>query len=325
MNLSDTNALKLITIGAALACALAGCGGGDDESTDAPSPTAATATTTTPTSEPAPAAAADYSVLLIDAADIPAPEPFLAESPMLSPTGVAQLYHTASGAAAIGDTIEVFPDAAQAEAALAKAVETIGTTVTGSPQPSAVAGNATVVAGTSPEGDRAVTVLMFTEQNAFVTLQFDSQPGDLNPVPLDFVDAVGALQQEAIQAELPNVGTASAGGETGPASITVDGQPLNVQGPVECSTNDGKFSIAIGDPLVGVIVGLEPDASVVRGVGLGSVNGVVLSFTEGVPGNEASATKDGNNYVVTGTATGVDDANPAQQISKPFMIDVTCP
>jgi Mycobacterium 19 kDa lipoprotein antigen len=44
-----------------------------------------------------------------------------------------------------------------------------------------------------------------------------------------------------------------------------------------------------------------------------------------VPGNNASATKDGNNYKVTGTATGVAEANPTQQVSKPFEIDVTCP
>lgn len=118
-------------------------------------------------------------------------------------------------------------------------------------------------------------------------------------------------------------GTASTG--PGSARVTVDGQPQNIAGPVVCSTTDGKFSIAIGEPITGVIIGLEPDASVVHGVGLGTVNGVVLSFTEGVPGNNASATKDGNNYKVTGTATGVADANPAQQVSKPFEIDVTCP
>jgi lipoprotein LpqH len=118
-------------------------------------------------------------------------------------------------------------------------------------------------------------------------------------------------------------GAASPG--PGSAKVTIDGQPQNVTGPVVCSTTEGKFSIAIGEPLTGVIVGLEPDASVVHGVGLNTVNGVVLSFTEGVPGNNASATKDGNTYKVTGTATGITEANPPQQVSKPFEIDVTCP
>ena len=117
----------------------------------------------------------------------------------------------------------------------------------------------------------------------------------------------------------------TATGEAGPATVTVDGQVQPVNGPVVCETSDGKFSIAIGEPITGVIVGLETDASVVHGVGLGTVNGVVLSFTEGVPGNTATATKDGNSYNVSGTATGSTDANPSQQVSKPFEIDVTCP
>lgn len=105
--------------------------------------------------------------------------------------------------------------------------------------------------------------------------------------------------------------------------VTVGGQPQNVGGPVVCSTTNGKFSIAIGEVISGVIVGLEPDASVVHNVGLGSVNGAVLSYTEGVPGNSASATKNGNSYRITGTATGVDNAG--RQVSAPFDIDATCP
>ena len=90
-----------------------------------------------------------------------------------------------------------------------------------------------------------------------------------------------------------------------------------------CSMTNGKFSIAIGDMLTGVIVGLEQDASAVHNAGLGTVNGVVMSFTEGAAGNSATAVKTGNNYKITGTATGVD--NSGQQISKHFTVDVTCP
>lgn len=117
--------------------------------------------------------------------------------------------------------------------------------------------------------------------------------------------------------------TAAPSGGTGPAKVTVDGQPRPVDGAVVCSTNDGKFSIAIGEVITGVIVGLEPDASKVRSVGLGDVNGVVLSFTDGVPGNTATATKNGNTYTVTGTASGADAAG--QQVSKPFEVVATCP
>jgi lipoprotein LpqH len=73
----------------------------------------------------------------------------------------------------------------------------------------------------------------------------------------------------------------------------------------------------------GIIVGLEPDGSAVHNAGLGTVDGVVMSFTEGVPGNDAKATKTGNSYKVTGNASGVDNAG--QQVNKPFEVDVTCP
>ena len=121
----------------------------------------------------------------------------------------------------------------------------------------------------------------------------------------------------------PGATASSPAAAAGPATVTVDGQLQNVGGPVVCSTTEGKFSIAIGEVITGVIVGLEPDASAVHNAGLGTVNGVVLSYTEGAPGNTATATRDGNSYKITGTATGVDTTR--QQVSKPFEIDVTCP
>ncbi len=122
----------------------------------------------------------------------------------------------------------------------------------------------------------------------------------------------------------PAAPTSADAAQAGPATLTIDGQPANAAGAVVCSTTDGKFSIAVGDLGTGFIVGLEPDGSVVHNVGLPIMdNGLVLSYTEGVPGNEASASKDGSTYTVTGTATGTDNANAP--ISKPFEIEVTCP
>jgi lipoprotein LpqH len=112
----------------------------------------------------------------------------------------------------------------------------------------------------------------------------------------------------------------------GQAKISIDGQPQDTANQaVVCATTGGKFSIAVGEPMMGTIVGLEQDGSVVHNVGLGSINGTVLSFTEGAPGNTATAKKDGNTYTITGTATGVDMANPTQQVSKSFEIVATCP
>jgi lipoprotein LpqH len=117
-----------------------------------------------------------------------------------------------------------------------------------------------------------------------------------------------------------SAGTPAASGQP---QVIIGGQPQSVSGPVVCSTTKGKFSIAIGDMVTGVIVGLEQDGSAVHNAGLGTVNGVVMSFTEGAPGNSATATKSGNNYKIRGTASGVDKSG--QQVSKDFTVDVTCP
>jgi hypothetical protein len=59
-----------------------------------------------------------------------------------------------------------------------------------------------MVAGTSPDKSKAVTVLLFTEGKAFVTLEFDSAPND--PVPPDFAQTVAAQQDNVIKSKLPS-------------------------------------------------------------------------------------------------------------------------
>jgi lipoprotein LpqH len=118
--------------------------------------------------------------------------------------------------------------------------------------------------------------------------------------------------------------TAAAG--AGGAKVTIDGQPQNIQGQVVCATAGGNLNIAIGEATTGIAAVLSADASTVQSVGLGNVNGVTLGYTSGVPGGaSATATKDGNTYKISGTATGVDMANPMQPVTKPFEIQVTCP
>ena len=112
----------------------------------------------------------------------------------------------------------------------------------------------------------------------------------------------------------------------GTAKVTIDGQPQNINGQVVCATAGGNYNIAIGEAATGIAIVMSEDASTVQSVGLGNVNGVTLGYTAGVPGGaNATATKDGNNIKVTGTATGVDMANPMQPVNKPFEIEVTCP
>lgn len=329
--------VRVTAAGLALGLVVAGCSKGDEKSssssTSGTSSATSSATSAAPTSAAAPA---DYSSLLIKAEAIPnVGGAFTATPPELNlggVPGVTQKFATANNSEVIEDTIILADTPEQAGAILAKTKEGLGSTVTATPAPlPSVSPDATVLSGTTPDGSRGVVVLVFTEQNAVVTLEFDNAPGDLQPAPTDFVETVGVLQQDAVKTGLPNVpapgapaGAAAPAAAGGPAKLTVGGTPANVTGSVVCATDNGKFSIAVGDMGTGFIVGLEQDASVVHNIGLPIMDdGLVLAFTEGAPGNDAKATKDGNTYKVTGTVTGTDNANT--QVSKPFDIEVTCP
>ena len=214
MKVRQYDVVRLTATAAVLALLLAGCGSSDDstsgDSASASSTSAATSSEASATSEESPpdVAPADYSTLLMDPADLDAPVEFIMEPPQLNPsgiTGVAALYHTADNMANIGDTIALLADPTEAANVLAAARDGIGSSVTGEPVPSPIGSNGVLVDGTSPDGTKAVTVLMFTEGNAFVTLQFDSAPGDLNPAPADFVTSTGQLQLDALVAGLPGV------------------------------------------------------------------------------------------------------------------------
>lgn len=114
--------------------------------------------------------------------------------------------------------------------------------------------------------------------------------------------------------------------------VLVDGQDQNVKGSVACTTTAGTVNIAIGGTSSGpgsvptgigaVLTDASPPA--VKSVALGNVNGVSLGV--GGTTGKAQATKDGNSYKITGTASGADMSNPmAGPVTKPFEIDVTCP
>jgi len=120
--------------------------------------------------------------------------------------------------------------------------------------------------------------------------------------------------------------TSAATGGGGGTKVTIDGKDQNVNaGSVVCTNAGGNINIAIGGSGSGIDAvlsdGNPPD---VKSVGLGNVNGVTLAYAAGA-GGDASATKTGSSYKITGHATGVDMANPTQPVKKPFEIDVTCP
>jgi ipoprotein LpqH len=126
-----------------------------------------------------------------------------------------------------------------------------------------------------------------------------------------------------------SAGTASVspGSAASTAKVSIGGQDQNVNGTVSCVTSNGNVNIGIGGAVTGVGAVLS-DASppAVHSVGLGNVNGVTLGYSDAAPSQgDAQASKDGNSYKITGTATGVDMSNPMQPVNKPFEIDVTCP
>jgi hypothetical protein len=205
-------AVGVAVAGLALGLVLAGCSKAEEKATasSSSSATSSAAESSAESSEESTStsAAADYSSLLMKPEAVPpAPTgPFIQDAPQLNPNGVpgaAALYHTEDNSALIGDTVLIADNPEQAGQILKKTIEGLGSAVTGTPAPSTIISpDAQIIAGTSPDGKKAVTVLVFTEQNAIITLEFDSAEGDLNPVPTDFVETVGVQQQDATKTGL---------------------------------------------------------------------------------------------------------------------------
>ncbi|MCW2691126.1 MAG: hypothetical protein JWR37_6016 [Mycobacterium sp.] len=188
----------------ALGVSLAGCS--SDKSTPPTAAGSATSTTSGPPPTSAPAKTADYRGLLIKDTEISAPgQTFTASAPTFNPNGqegVAVVFANADGTEQIGDTILILPDASAAAAALEGSKAALSNAVVGgTPAPSAVGTGGTVVSGTSPDGSKSVTVLLFTQGRAFATLEFDGAPHD--PVPPEGVIDVGQKQDAAITKGLP--------------------------------------------------------------------------------------------------------------------------
>lgn len=204
MRIDQKAIIGTMGVAALVATFAVGCGGSSSTSASSSSSAASSATgsaaeTTTE------AAATDYSALLIKDTDIEAPIVFTGAPPTLNPNGapgVATAFSDEDGSHVIGDTILVLPDAAAAAAALESSKAVVGTNVTGTPGPSDIGTGGTLVEGNSPDGTKGVTVLLFTVNNALVTLEFDG-PVD-SPAPPDFVHDIGTKQAAAIQAGLPS-------------------------------------------------------------------------------------------------------------------------
>lgn len=136
----------------------------------------------------------------------------------------------------------------------------------------------------------------------------------------------GCSSNETSEADATTQETAGGTAAQGAATVTIDGEEQNLEGTVVCNALGGNKTIAIGDAATGVSATVsEGDSPTVRTVGLGNIDGVTLGYQENASQGEATAEKDGDTYTISGTATGMDMANPMQPVTKPFEIEVTCP
>jgi hypothetical protein len=190
MRISHTVMAGVIAVSTLTGVSLAGCSSHSKTST----PTSGSATTTTH------AQLSDYTKLLIKASDINAPEPFTASPAVNNPNGQQGATTTFSDqdrSHAIIDTIQILPDPAAAANALDSARAVQHETLQAKPMSVDVGVDGTTISGSSPDRSKGMTVLLFTEGRAFVTLEFDGPSYAL--APPDFVRDVGQKQDAAIK------------------------------------------------------------------------------------------------------------------------------
>jgi hypothetical protein len=169
--------------------AVAGCSSHSKSSTPA---SGSASTTHAPVS--------DYTTLLIKASDIDAPEPFTASPAVKNPNGqqgAATTFSDQDHSHAIVDTIQVLPDPAAAANALDSARALQHETLQAKPMSVDVGVDGTTITGASPDRSKGVTVLLFTQGKAFVTMEFDGPSFAL--APPEFIRDVGQKQDEAIK------------------------------------------------------------------------------------------------------------------------------
>ncbi len=156
---------------------------------------------------------------------------------------------------------------------------------------------------------------------------------DVKRISDSVLTSLGVAVLAAALASCSQGGSTNAGGQSvstgGHAKVTVDGKDQNLSGPVTCQKAGGELQIGIGQagsPTAVAIQATNANPPTIHQIALGTINNVALAYQQGTPGASAQATKDGNGYKFSGTATGIDKTNPmAGMVSKPFEIDVTCP
>jgi hypothetical protein len=191
MRISHPVFAGVIAASALTAVSATGCG------SHSKSPTPASGSPTTSTTHVQPG---DYVSLLIKASDINAPEPFTASPPVLNPNGqqgATVTFTDSDNSHTIIDTIQITLNPAAAANELDSAKAKHRETLLAKPLSAEVGVDGATITGTSPDHSKGVTVLVFTQGKAFVTMEFDGPSYAL--APSEFILDVGHKQDDAIK------------------------------------------------------------------------------------------------------------------------------
>lgn len=152
----------------------------------------------------------DYSALLLQAGDLSDADDTFTERPSDPPPAgtfpsASRFFVNADDTRAISVTVAVFPGAPAATAALQQQVAAASNEVVNpSPQPLPVGTDGTMIKGTSTAGNKAVTLVLFTQGPALARLQFASAPGDVTTDR--FVTSIARMQDVALRVGIPATG-----------------------------------------------------------------------------------------------------------------------
>lgn len=149
------------------------------------------------------AAQPDYGGLPVNPNEVTDSTAYIAAAPRLNPNGrpgIEAVYSHRDGSRLVTDTILVLDSPQAATDAMNQARGALSSEVVGTPQVAPVGTGGSIVSGNSPDGTKSVTVLTFTEGNAYTSVEFDGPAND--PVPVDLVTDYGQKQAAVIREAL---------------------------------------------------------------------------------------------------------------------------
>ena len=196
---------RIAALAVASILTLTGCGGEQPVLAPLALPSAAGTITST-----APAAEFDYRKLSLQPQDMALPNAgySVPEAASVNPQGIpgAEVMITSDDSTnAVGITISLLPDASTAPEELPKAVANLSTVRSAAaPVSVAVGEEAVAITGTTPDGTKSATALVFRQDRAIVRIDFYSLPGD--PAPMELVTDIGQKQAAAVRVGLSALG-----------------------------------------------------------------------------------------------------------------------